>query len=175
MDKVERWLPAGRSGFVLTWIWVSAMLTGLCSLEPFTSENATSLKWSVLASASTCRSGSTPRTRADFCHRSTARAILRRPRTPASGKSLAAAPQAGADGDCRSHVEPVVWPARLAVVAQLLRTSTAGHHCGVGWADQRSLIAGGLGLSCGWLAGQGPDLGRATGAARCARGARRGS
>ena len=109
------------------------------------------------------------------CFRSTARAILRRPRTPASGKSLAAAPQAGADGDCRSHVEPVVWPARLAVVAQLLRTSTVGHHCGVGWADQRSLIAGGLGLSCGWLAGQGPDLGRATGAARCARGARRGS
>jgi hypothetical protein len=44
MDKVERWLPARRSGFVLTWIWVSAMLTGLCSLEPFTSENATSLK-----------------------------------------------------------------------------------------------------------------------------------
>jgi hypothetical protein len=38
MDKVERWLPARRSGFVLKWIWASAMLTGLCSLEPFTSE-----------------------------------------------------------------------------------------------------------------------------------------
>jgi hypothetical protein len=38
-DKVDRWLPARRSGFVLKWIWISAMLTRLCSLEPFTSEN----------------------------------------------------------------------------------------------------------------------------------------
>lgn len=28
MDRVERWLPARRPGFVLKWIWVSAMLTG---------------------------------------------------------------------------------------------------------------------------------------------------
>src|ERR1019366_3449224 len=30
MDKVERGLPARRSGLVLNWIWASAMLTGLC-------------------------------------------------------------------------------------------------------------------------------------------------
>jgi hypothetical protein len=49
--------------------------------------------------------------------------------TPASGKLLATARQAFADGDCRSHVDAVVWATLSALKADILTSSHLPERC----------------------------------------------
>jgi hypothetical protein len=67
--------------------------------------------------------------------------------TPASGKLLATARQAFADGDCRSHVDAVVWATLSALIADILTSSHLPERCRIPGGKRRFVVWMRLSLS----------------------------